>query len=132
SARDREAASGGGHPVDPRGDPRQPAGAGARGAGHRPARARRVDGLRDRYPTGLRGGTVSGGNSVLRSFLSAPRVVIKEDRLFAVSALDGSMRTQSADGHGLWLGDTRFLSEYHVLVEGDEPQLKDLHIEGGF
>ena len=41
------------------------------------------------------------------------------------------MRAQTADGHGLWLGDTRFLSEYHVLVDGDEPQLRDLQIEGG-
>ncbi len=41
------------------------------------------------------------------------------------------MRAQSVDGHGVWLGDTRFLSEYHVLVDGDEPQLKDLQIDGG-
>jgi glycogen debranching enzyme len=59
-------------------------------------------------------------------------VVLKEDRLFAVSALDGSMHTQTADGHGLWLGDTRFLSDFHVLVDGSEPQLRDLKIEGGF
>jgi len=57
--------------------------------------------------------------------------VLKEDRLFAVSALDGSMRAQTADGHGLWLGDTRFLSEYHVLVAGEEPQLRNLQHEGG-
>ncbi len=42
------------------------------------------------------------------------------------------MRAQSADGHGLWLGDTRYLCDFHVLVDGEEPQLKDLHIEGGF
>ena len=57
--------------------------------------------------------------------------MLKEDRLFAVSALDGSMRAQTADGHGLWLGDTRFLSEYHVLVAGEEPQLRSLQAEGG-
>ena len=66
-----------------------------------------------------------------KSYLSSSRVVLKEDRLFAVSALDGSMRAQTADGHGLWLGDTRFLSEYHVLVNGEEPELRDLQIEGG-
>ncbi|HZQ48734.1 MAG TPA: glycogen debranching N-terminal domain-containing protein [Candidatus Dormibacteraeota bacterium] len=66
-----------------------------------------------------------------RSYRSSSRVILKEDRLFAVSALDGSMRAQTADGHGVWLGDTRYLSEYHVLVNGEEPQLRDLGIEGG-
>ncbi len=41
------------------------------------------------------------------------------------------MRAQTADGHGLWLGDTRHLSEYHVLVNGEEPQLKKLTMEAG-
>ena len=28
------------------------------------------------------------------------------------------MQADSVDGHGLWLGDTRFLSDYHMLVNG--------------
>jgi glycogen debranching enzyme len=45
-------------------------------------------------------------------------VVIKEDRLFAISARNGDMEAGSVDGHGLWLGDTRFLSEFELLVNG--------------
>ena len=56
--------------------------------------------------------------------------MIKEDRLFAVSGLDGSMSLNSVDGHGLWLGDTRFLSEYKILLDGEAPKLTDLHIDG--
>jgi glycogen debranching enzyme len=35
-----------------------------------------------------------------------------------VSARNGTMQPDSVDGHGLWLGDTRFLSEYYMLVNG--------------
>jgi glycogen debranching enzyme len=60
------------------------------------------------------------------------RVVVKEDRFFAVSARDGSMRADGPDGHGLWWGDTRFLSEYHLLVDGHEPEALDVQVEAGW
>src|SRR2546423_15293949 len=43
------------------------------------------------------------------------------------------MAQASVDGHGLWLGDTRFLSEYHLLVNGrrTEPERLDTHAGGG-
>jgi glycogen debranching enzyme len=60
------------------------------------------------------------------------RVIVKEDRFFAVSAPDGSMRADGPDGHGLWLGDTRFLSEYHLLIDGHEPEPVDVQVEAGW
>jgi glycogen debranching enzyme len=59
------------------------------------------------------------------------RVVIKEDRYFAVSAPDGSMRADGPDGHGLWWGDTRFLSDYHLLIDGHEPEPVGVQVEAG-
>jgi glycogen debranching enzyme len=60
------------------------------------------------------------------------RVIVKDDRYFAVSAPDGSMRADGPDGHGLWWGDTRFLSEYHLLIDGREPQPVDVGVEAGW
>jgi glycogen debranching enzyme len=42
------------------------------------------------------------------------------------------MEAGSIDGHGLWLGDTRFLSEYYMLVNGKrtEPVSLDSHPGG--
>jgi glycogen debranching enzyme len=60
------------------------------------------------------------------------RVIVKDDRYFAVSASDGSMRADGPDGHGLWWGDTRFLSEYHLLIDGREPQPVDVGVEAGW
>ena len=60
------------------------------------------------------------------------RVIVKEDRFFAVSAPNGSMRADGPDGHGLWWGDTRFLSEYHLLINGHEPQAVEVHVEPGW
>ena len=42
------------------------------------------------------------------------------------------MEADSIDGHGLWLGDTRFLSEYYMLVNGKrtEPVRLDAHPGG--
>ncbi|HEY4915098.1 MAG TPA: glycogen debranching N-terminal domain-containing protein [Candidatus Dormibacteraeota bacterium] len=59
------------------------------------------------------------------------RVVMKEDRYFAVSAPDGSMRADGPDGHGLWWGDTRFLSDYHLLIDGHEPEPVGVQVEAG-
>ena len=42
------------------------------------------------------------------------------------------MRPGSADGHGLWFSDTRFLSEYRLLLDGREPELVDLRTETGW
>jgi glycogen debranching enzyme len=61
------------------------------------------------------------GAHVLTNLLSSKRAVLKEDRCFAVSARNGSMTAASPDGHGLWLGDTRLLSEFGVLFDGREP-----------
>ena len=58
-------------------------------------------------------------------------MVLKEDRLFAVSGRNGSMITDSPDGHGLWLGDTRFLSDYHLLIDGQEAEPVDLVVDQG-
>ncbi len=42
------------------------------------------------------------------------------------------MRPESTDGHGLWFSDTRFLSEYRLLVGGREPELVDLRTDDGW
>jgi glycogen debranching enzyme len=49
-----------------------------------------------------------------------------------VSARNGTMSHASIDGHGLWLGDTRFLSEYFMLINGKrtEPERLDAHPGG--
>ena len=60
------------------------------------------------------------------------RVIVKDDRYFAVSAPDGSMHADGPDGHGLWWGDTRFLSEYHLLIDGHEPEPVDVQVEAGW
>jgi hypothetical protein len=60
------------------------------------------------------------------------RVIVKDDRYFAVSAPDGSMRADGPDGHGLWWGDTRFLSEDHLLIDGREPQPVEVGVEAGW
>ncbi len=36
------------------------------------------------------------------------------------------MTAASPDGHGVWNGDTRVLSEFHLLVDGREPEAVDL------
>jgi glycogen debranching enzyme len=42
------------------------------------------------------------------------------------------MHPGSADGHGVWFGDARFLSEYRLLVGGREPRADDVLCEGGW
>lgn len=59
------------------------------------------------------------------------RVVLKEDRSYAVSESNGAMRSDSPDGHGLWIGDTRFLSDYRLRVDGEEPAAAVASVEGG-
>jgi glycogen debranching enzyme len=58
--------------------------------------------------------------------LAAKRAVLKENRWFAVSAPNGAMTAASPDGQGLWLGDTRVLSEFRLLVDGREPEALEL------
>ena len=41
------------------------------------------------------------------------------------------MTAASPDGHGLWLGDTRMLSDFRLLVDGREPQVTGLRDEAG-
>jgi len=42
------------------------------------------------------------------------------------------MTAASPDGHGLWLGDTRLLSEFRLLLDGREPHARGLRGEGGW
>jgi glycogen debranching enzyme len=58
-------------------------------------------------------------------------VVLKEDRSFTVSEPNGAMRADSLDGHGLWIGDTRFLSEYRLRINGEEPIAKRARTDAG-
>jgi glycogen debranching enzyme len=60
------------------------------------------------------------------------RVIVKGDRFFAVSDADGSMRADGPDGHGLWWGDTRFLSDYHLLIDGHEPAPVGVQVQAGW
>jgi glycogen debranching enzyme len=42
------------------------------------------------------------------------------------------MSRQSPNGHGLWEGDTRILSDYRVLLDGQEPVVSDIRVEAGW
>jgi len=42
------------------------------------------------------------------------------------------MTAAGPDGHGLWLGDTRLLSEFRILVDGSEPEALGLREEAGW
>lgn len=55
--------------------------------------------------------------------------MLKRDRLFAVSARDGSMRPGEFPGDGLWDGDTRILSSLRLLVNGIEPSATGLEAD---
>jgi glycogen debranching enzyme len=59
-------------------------------------------------------------------------VILKQEGVFAVSASDGSMRPDTIDGHGLWFSDTRFLSEYRLIVGGREPEFLELRTDDGW
>ncbi len=59
------------------------------------------------------------------------RAVLKEDRSSAVSDPNGAMRSDSPDGLGLWIGDTRFLSEFRLTFDGREPDALAVRAEGG-
>jgi glycogen debranching enzyme len=58
--------------------------------------------------------------------------VIKEDRWFAVAGRDGSMRPQAIDGNGVWFGDLRMLSEYRLLIGGQEPKVNTVRWDDGW
>jgi glycogen debranching enzyme len=51
-------------------------------------------------------------------------LVVSENRTFLVSQHNGDMRPD-VRGLGLFLGDTRHLSELHLLFDGREPELLD-------
>ena len=51
------------------------------------------------------------------------RLVLKENEIFAVTDRDGNIRAQSADGQGLYLGDTRFLSLFDFSIDDVPLQL---------
>ncbi|HEY1455094.1 MAG TPA: glycogen debranching N-terminal domain-containing protein [Candidatus Dormibacteraeota bacterium] len=57
--------------------------------------------------------------------------MVKQDACFAVSAKDGSMKPEEFAGDGLWLGDTRILSRFRLLVDGLEPELVSHQVVGG-
>ena len=61
----------------------------------------------------------------------AERVIVKNDRFFAVSARDGSIRATERAGDGLWFADTRILSEYRLLVGGIDPVPVSAAMEDG-
>ena len=48
-----------------------------------------------------------------------------------VSGRNGAMHHDSPDGHGVWMDDTRYLSDYKVLVNGVEPEAAGLSADGG-
>jgi glycogen debranching enzyme len=50
------------------------------------------------------------------------RVMLKRDRFFAVSGRDGSIDSREFLGDGLWMGDTRILSTFLVLIDGLQPE----------
>src|SRR5207253_3029439 len=50
--------------------------------------------------------------------LISERVMLKNDRFFAVSARDGSMKPGEFAGDGLWSGDTRILSTLRFVSDG--------------
>lgn len=60
------------------------------------------------------------------------RVIVKQDRFFAVSARDGSMRAPADVGDGVWFADTRILSEFRLLIGGAEPAPVDVRVESGY
>src|SRR4029077_19760896 len=72
-----------------------------------------------------------GARSGLKSSLAAKHLVLKEGRFFAVSAPDGSMSRTNPNGHGLWQGDTRILSDYRLLIDGQEPAGSEMRVEPG-
>src|SRR5256885_5250797 len=47
--------------------------------------------------------------------------MLKNDRFFAGSGRDGSIKPGDFYGDGLWFGDTRLLSAFRVLIDGIEP-----------
>ena len=69
---------------------------------------------------------------MLTTSAAAERVILKQDGFFVVSASDGSICPETIDGHGLWFSDTRFLSEYRLLVGGHEPEFLELRTDDGW
>jgi glycogen debranching enzyme len=74
------------------------------------------------HPASVRSRHPSRGHTLLRTLVATKRLILKEDRYFVVSGLNGSMHADSPDGHGLWLGDTRYLSDYRLTLNGLEPE----------
>lgn len=58
--------------------------------------------------------------------------MVKHDRFFAVSAADGSIRAAERHGDGVWFADTRILSEFRLLIGGDEPRPVSMRMEDGW
>ncbi|TMG29390.1 MAG: hypothetical protein E6H95_05570, partial [Chloroflexi bacterium] len=63
--------------------------------------------------------------------LISERVMLKNDRFFAVSARDGSIKPGDFYGDGLWLGDTRLLSAFRLLIDGIEPDPVGVQADDG-
>ena len=61
--------------------------------------------------------------------LISERVMLKNDRFFAVSSRDGTMTPGEFLGDGLWDGDTRILSELRLVVNGIPPRPAAFHAD---
>ena len=72
------------------------------------------------------------GMSSHTSQVVAERVMVKHDRFFAVSASDGSMHAAERNGDGVWFADTRILSEFRLLIGGEEPEAVSVQVEDGW
>ena len=48
-----------------------------------------------------------------------------------MSGRNGAMHHDSPDGHSVWMDDTRYLSDYKVLINGVEPEATGLSADGG-
>jgi glycogen debranching enzyme len=96
-----------------------------------------VDELPARQPSGVRNQRATAGaandrHDSLSGSSIVDRVIVKHDRFFAVSARDGSMRAPADIGDGVWFGDTRILSEFRLLIAGEEPTPVDAKTGDGY
>ncbi len=59
------------------------------------------------------------------------RAVLQEDRCFVASAPNGDIHADSPDGHGLWVGDRRVLSDFRLRFDGEAAVARRVRPEAG-